>query len=204
MQMLYKYEGKNKEDLEQKIFEELNITKEEIFIRETEEEGNLFKSKKYIYEVVKKEDVINFIKEYIKELSNNFGMDIKNEVRFNGDVLTLVLVSDNNSILIGKEGRTLSALQTLIKNTLSNKIGFNIKVSVDVSNYKAKKQKNLEYEIKKIAKEVLRTHIEVKLDPMNSYDRRCVHTVVSNFENLKTESFGENPNRYVVISYKGK
>lgn len=204
MQMLYKYEGKNKEELEQKYLNDLNVTKEDIFIKEKEEEGNLFKSKKYICEVIKKEDIISFTKDYIKELSYNFGMEIKSEVRFKEDVLIIVLVSDNNSVLIGKEGRTISALQTLIKNVISNKTGFNVKTSVDVSNYKAKKQKNLEYEIKKIAKEVLRTHIEVKLDPMNSYDRKCVHTVVSNFENLQTESFGENPNRYVVISYKGE
>ncbi len=204
MQILYKYEGKNKEELEKQFLNDLNVSKEELFIREKEEEGNLFKSKKYIYEVVKKEDIISFTKDYIKELSNNFGLEIKSEVRFKEDVLIIVLVSDNNSVLIGKDGRTLSALQTLIKNVILNKLKFNIKVSVDVSNYKAKKQKNLEYEIKKIAKDVLKTHIEVKLDPMNSYDRRCVHTVISNFENLKTESFGENPNRYVVISYKGE
>lgn len=204
MQMLYKYEGKNKEELEQQILNELNVSKEDIFVKEKEEEGNLFKSKKYIYEVVKKEDIVSFIKDYIKELSDNFGMVINSEVRFKNDVLTIVLVSDNNSILIGKEGRTVSAIQTIIKNVISNKTGFNIKISVDVSNYKANKQKKLEYEIKKLAKEVLQTHVEVKLDPMNSYERRCVHTVIAKFENLKTESFGENPNRYVVISYKGE
>lgn len=203
MQMLYKYEGKNKEELENKIFSELNTPKEELFIKEKEEEGTLFKTKKYIYEVAKKEDIIAFVKNYIEELSNNFGVKIKSEVRFKEDVLSIILVSDNNAIIIGKEGRTLSAIQILLKNVLSNKIVFNIKVNIDASNYKAKKQKNLEYEIKKIAKDVLKSHVDVKLDPMNSYDRRCVHNVVATFENLKSESFGENPNRYVVISYKG-
>lgn len=204
MQMLYKYEGKNKEEIENKILSELNTSKEELFIRKKEAEGNLFKTKKYIYEVAKKEDIITFIKNYIGELSNNFGVEIKSEIRFKEDILYIVLVSENNAIIIGKEGRTLSALQTLIKNTLNNQLGFNIKVNLDASNYKVKKQKNLEYEIKKIAKDVLKSHVDVKLDPMNSYDRRCVHNVVAKFENLKSESFGENPNRYVVISYKGE
>ena len=204
MQMLYKYEGKNKEEIENKILSELNTSKEDLFIKVREEEGTWFKAKKYIYEVAKKEDIITFVKNYIEELSNNFGVEIKSEVRFKEDILYIVLVSENNAIIIGKEGRTLAALQTLIKNTLNNKIGFNIKINLDASNYKAKKQKNLEYEIKKIAKDVLRSHVDVKLDPMNSYDRRCVHNVVSKFENLKSESFGENPNRYVVISYKGE
>lgn len=204
MQMLYRYEGKNKEEIEKQMLNELNTSKENLFIREKEEDGSLFKAKKYIYEVAKKEDIIVFVKDYIEELSNNFGVQIKSEVRFKEDILYIVLVSDNNAIIIGKEGRTLSALQTLIKSTINNKIGFNIKVNLDASNYKAKKQKNLEYEIKKIAKDVLKSHVDVKLDPMNSYDRRCVHNVIAKFEDLKSESFGENPNRYVVISYKGE
>lgn len=204
MQMLYKYEGKNKEELENKIYLELNSSKDDLFIKEKEEEGTLFKAKKYIYEVAKKEDIITFVKNYIEELSYNFGVEIKSEVRFKEDILYVILVSNNNAIIIGKEGRTLSAIQSLIKNTLNNKFGFNIKINIDASNYKAKKQKSLEYEIKKIAKDVLKSHVDVKLDPMNSYDRRCVHNVVAKFEDLKSESFGETPNRYVVISYKGE
>lgn len=204
MQMLYKYEGKNKEELENKILEELQTTKEELFIKEKKIDGTLFKFTKYIFEVVKKEDIINFIKGYIKELSEKFGIQINSEVRFKEDMLFIVLVSDNNAILIGKDGRTLSAIQNILRSVITNKTGFNIKINLDASNYKAKKQKNLEYEVKKLAKEVIKTHVDVKLDPMNSYDRRCVHNVVAKFEELKSESFGESPNRYVVISYKGE
>ena len=57
-------------------------------------------------------------------------------------------------------------------------------------------------EIKKIAKEVLKTRVEAKLDPMNSYNRRIVHSLLADYENIETESFGETPNRYVVIRYK--
>lgn len=198
----YKYEGKNKEEIKQKCLEELNVLDSEIFTKETEEEGSLFKAKKYIIEVTKKDDIINYVKEYIDNFANGLNVKINKEVKFQDDILKIVLVSDNNSILIGKEGRTLEAIQTLLKNSIKNQSGLNIKINLDASNYKAKKQKNLEYEIKKIAKDVLKTHIEVKLDPMNSYDRRCVHNVVSKFENLKSISFGESPNRYVVISYK--
>lgn len=204
MQMLYKYEGKNKEELENKILEDLQTTKEELFIKEEKIDGTLFKSTKYIFEVVKKGDIINFIKGYIKELSEKFGIQINSEVRFKEDILFIILVSDNNAILIGKDGRTLSAIQNILRSVITNKTGFNIKINLDASNYKAKKQKNLEYEVKKLAKEVIKTHVDVKLDPMNSYDRRCVHNVVAKFEELKSESFGESPNRYVVISYKGE
>lgn len=198
----YKYEGKNKEELKNKYLSELNVQAFDVFTKETEEEGKLFKSKKYIIEVFKKEDIINFTKQYIKNLAKGLNINITNEVNFQDDILKIVLVSDNNSILIGKEGRTLESIQTLLRNSIKNQTSINLKINLDASNYKAKKQKNLEYEIKKIAKDVLKTHIEVKLDPMNSYDRRCVHNVVAKFENLKSVSFGESPNRYVVISYK--
>lgn len=198
----YKYEGKNKEELEEKYLNELNVTLEDVFTKELEEEGKLFKAKKYIVEVIKKSDIIDYVKEYIEALEKNLNISITKEVNFQDDILKVILVSDNNPILIGKEGRTLDSLQVLLRNSIKNQTGINIKMNIDASNYKAKKQKNLEYEIKKIAKDVLNTHIEVKLDPMNSYDRRCVHNVVSKFENLKSESFGESPNRYVVISYR--
>ena len=78
----------------------------------------------------------------------------------------------------------------------------NIKVIVDASDYRNNKQRNFEREIKKIAKEVLKTRVEAKLDPMNSYNRRIVHSLLADYENIETESFGETPNRYVVIRYK--
>ena len=77
-----------------------------------------------------------------------------------------------------------------------------IRVNLDASSYKKKKEEYFEREIKKIAKDVLNTHIDVKLDPMNSYNRRIVHNIVSKFKNLETESVGEEPNRYTIIKYK--
>ena len=202
MLMLYKYEGKTKEEIEETIQKELNRELNDLFISIEEEEGKLFKSKKFCYSVVIKQDIIDYAKEYINTLGENMNVDIKSEVKLDDDILSIMLVSDNNSILIGKEGRTLSAIQLLLRNSINSKINKNLKVNIDASNYKAKKQKNLEYEIKKIAREVLKTKVEVKLDPMNSYERRCVHNVVATFEDLKSVSYGESPERYVVISYK--
>ena len=64
-----------------------------------------------------------------------------------------------------------------------------------------KNQKRLEKLAKTIAKEVQKTKIDVKLDPMNSYERRIIHTVLSEYKNISTESVGEEPNRAIVIKY---
>ena len=195
-------EGKKKEELLNNFLSENNLNLDEIYLKEKETEAKLFKSKKVILEIVKKIDVKNYLKEYIKTLGNKMALNINSEIREKEDHYEIMLISDNNNILIGKDGKTLNAIQLLLHQSLNNQVGFNIHVTVDVSNYKDKKVKRLEREVKRIMCEVEKTKIEAKLDPMNSYERRLVHTIVSENANLETESFGEGPNRYTVIRYK--
>ena len=74
-------------------------------------------------------------------------------------------------------------------------------VILDVEDYKEKVSKHLEYNVKKIAREVKKTGVSAKLDPMNSYERRIVHNILSNNKKVSTISEGEEPNRHVVIKY---
>lgn len=198
----HKYEGKNIEDLKKIASVELNSDLDNIFLIEDVLELGLFKGKKVIIEATTKDEIKNYIKDFINNLSRGFNMKINSEIRFNEKNIEIMLVSDNNNILIGYNGKNLNALQVLLRQSLKNldKLGF--KIVIDVSNYRSKKMKSLESQIKKICKEILETKVEVKLDPMNSYERRIVHSVVSNYENLKSESFGEEPNRYTIIKYK--
>ena len=199
---LYNYEDKSKEVLKQKAIEELGIKEEDLYFKESETETGLFKNKKYQLAVVKKEDIIKEIKDFIKILSEKFNIEINTEVTVRDNSFNVMMVSNNNAILIGKDGRTIEAIQIILNQYINNQVDLNLRINVDASNYKGKKIKNFEYEIKTIAKSVLRTKVAVKLDPMNSYNRRIVHNVVSNFNNLTSLSEGEEPNRYVVIAYK--
>lgn len=202
--MINKYiiEGKNEQELLEKFLEENNVSETEIYYSFEKEEAKLFKSKKVILRVIKKEDIVKFSKEFINKLSENMNLDIKSEINYKEDALNVLLISDNNPILIGKEGRTLNSIQIILKQALSTQTGFQVKLNLDVSNYKAKKVKNLEYEIKKLAKDVERTKIDVTLDPMNSYERRVVHNIVSQFPSLESKSDGEGKERKVTITYK--
>ena len=96
------------------------------------------------------------------------------------------------------------SLQFLLRQSLNNQVGFDVKVNLDASNYRAKKVKNFEYQIKNIVREVQKTKTDTKLDPMNSYQRRIVHALLADFSNVTTESVGEEPNRCVVIKYIGE
>ena len=109
------------------------------------------------------------------------------------------MFSDNNAILIGKNGRTMSSMQQLLRQTIKNKLNIKINIILDVEEYKIKQQKNIERLAVKLAKDVIRTNIEVKMDSMNSYERRLVHSRLADFDGVKTESTGEEPNRCVVI-----
>lgn len=199
---LYNYEGKTREEALENALSELNLEEKDLYIKETETEAKLFKSKKVNIEIIKKEDVIAYIKEYIDNLAKTMQIEIKSEIREKEETINVLLVSSNNAILIGKDGKNLDALQLLLRQAVNNQTGHNIRLIVDASGYKNKKAKNLEYSIKKICYEVKKSKIAVKLDPMNSYERRIVHNVVSQFEELKSISEGTEPNRYTIISYK--
>ena len=193
---VYKFESDTEENCRLKCLEELDVYNNEILIKEFEEEN------KYIMEVVKKEDIKNFIKEYLKKVTTEMGLETKFEINEDEDVFNVKMFSNNNPILIGKEGRTLTSLQNLVRQTISKKIAFNVKINLDASNYKSKREKYLEKDIKNIINDVMKSKDEIKLDPMNSYKRRIVHSIASEYYNIETESFGEEPERYTIIKYQ--
>lgn len=191
-----KIEGKDQELLLK------NINIDEVHYKFNEIPGKLFKSKKTELIYISKKEVITYIKDFIKILEKAFNTTINSEVIYKDECYNVVLVTEDQSLLIGKDGRTLNSIQLLLHQIINNLTGFNLRINVDVGNYKERKIKRIEKEIKKIAKEVLNSKIEAKLDPMNSYERRIVHTIISNYEKLETESIGQDPMRYVVIRYK--
>ena len=198
----YKYEDKTKENLKEKCLKDLNLNEDEVILKEIEPDKGLFKNKKYQVIAYKKVDIIESIKEFINTLKEKFNIEIQSEIVSRDNNFNVMLVSNNNAILIGKEGHTIEAIQIILNQYIKKQLEVDVRIYVDASNYKGKKTKNFEYEIKTIAKNVLKSHIAVKLDPMNSYNRRIVHNIVSNFPNLTSLSEGEEPNRFITISYK--
>lgn len=196
----HKYEGKNKEELINNALKELNASTNEVYYSVKEEvSGGLFKSKKYQLTISLKDEVAEYVKLYLKEITNLMGLNVEFEIQKRENYIKVNMMSDNNSILIGKNGRTMSSLQTLLRNSLQNKLGTKINVILDANEYKEKQQKNIERLAVKLAKEVRKTKVEVKMDSMNSYERRLVHNALTNFKGVTTISEGEEPNRYVII-----
>ena len=197
----YLYEGKNYEDALSHALEDQNTQEENLIITIKEEKNTLLK-KQTIIEVINYNDIINYAKECINEITNLMGLEVNLEVRRRENNITIKIFSDHNAVLIGKNGYTISALQTIIRQILFNNTNKAISITLDVENYKEKRVKNIEYLAKKTAREVAKTKVEVKLDSMNSYERRIVHSVLADDKYVYTESIGEEPNRCVVIKPK--
>lgn len=197
----YLYDGKTKEEAIEKALTELNIAKENLIIKVIEEKSSLLKKNVKI-EVINYNDIIDKIKEDIIEITKLMGMSVNLEVRRRDDSITIKLFSDHNAVLIGRNGSTIAAIQTIIRQIISNEVDEHINVILDVENYKEKRVKNIEFLAKKVAREVAKTKVETKLDSMNSYERRIVHSILSDNKYVYTESIGEEPNRCVVIKPK--
>ena len=197
---IYTYEGKNLEELTLQALKELDVKEDEMLTEVKEETVGLLKKKKYTLNVVLKSDVLEYSKKLLKDIVEGMGIkDVIIESQRKDNYIKLTLHSSDNSILIGRDGRTLSSLQNLIRSSVSNTIGIYVNIILDVENYKVKKEHNIERLAKKLAKEVLRTKEPIAMDSMNSYERRLVHNALSNFKGITSDSEGEEPNRRIVI-----
>ncbi len=197
----YVYEGKTLEEVKEKALKELNIKEEDTIINILEEKQGLLKKSAKI-EVITVQDIINFIKETINTITNLMNIPVNLEVRKREKNIEIKIFSEHNSILIGRDGKTLDSLQNIIRQIVSLEIGDAYRVMLDIENYRDKKISNLERTAKRIAREVKVTKVETKLEPMNSYERRIVHNALSQNKYVYTESVGEEPNRCVVIKPK--
>ena len=196
---IYTYEGKNLEELTLQALKELNVKEEEMLTSVKEETVGLLKKKKYTLTVVLKSDVLAFSKEYLKTLVEGMGVRVNFGTLRKDNYLKVILHPENTSILIGKEGRTLSSIQNVLRAVLTKETGMHINIILDVENYKEKSQRHIERLAKNLAKEVQKTKEPVRMDSMNSYERRLIHEVLKDFKGITTESEGEEPNRAVVI-----
>lgn len=197
----YQFDGKTKDEAIEKALAELGVAEKNLIVNVLEEKNTLLKKNVKI-EVINYNDLVDYVKENIIEITKLMGMTVNLEVRRRDDNITIKIFSDHNAVLIGRNGSTIEALQTIIRQIVHNETKEFIGVILDVENYKDKRIKNLEYLAKKVAKEVKATQVETKLDSMNSYERRIIHSILSDNKYVYTESVGEEPNRCVVIKPK--
>lgn len=165
-----------------------------------EEKKGLF-AKKVEIEVYDLSDAIEFAQEYLVNAISTFGITATTKASLSDDIIKITINSDHNSILIGKNGRTLQALNELTKLAVSSRFKKRYRVLLDIADYKGDKYKRVIHMAKRTAYEVQKTHVDAELDPMTADERRVVHNALSRIRNISTESTGEGKKRHIVIKY---
>lgn len=172
---------------------------ENILYESTEVKGKLFKGVSYKVTAISYQELLEEIKSFLKEIITNLGLEVEFESNIREEIFNITMYSNNNSLLIGKNGGTLKALETLCRAKIKKEWNISPKIILDVANYKEKRIASLERLAIKTAKEVRNTKITASLENMNSYERRIIHNKLANFKGISTTSEGEEPNRHVVI-----
>ena len=195
------FQGKTLEEAIINATEGLNAKEDELVIVEKEIKKSLF-GKKIEVEAITKEELNQEIKNYLQKIVKNMWINAVIETKTREEIPTFNIVAPDVSILIGKNGRTIEALQNITRQMLNTELNTYYRFLIDVNDYKAQRKVRLEKTAKYTAKEVAKTKVEAHLEPMNSYERRIIHNVLTNSKDVITESEGEEPNRHVVIKPK--
>lgn len=145
---------------------------------------------------------LKYLKSILDALNINAMVEMRKKAT--GDV-KYVITSEENSLLIGKGGKTLEAIQILIRQVVNqDSEEEKYHVTVDCGGYKEQRLHQLEVLATKTAKEVAQTKVEAHLYPMNSFERRIIHSKLSDWRDVYTESEGEDKERHIVIKPRNK
>jgi len=194
-------EAKNLLEAQKKAEEELKIPLEKLSFKILKEKkGILGIGASSLFEVSwEEETLINQGKKYLESILENLNVDFKIEVLENDNEFSYNIQSDNEGLLIGRNGKTLESFTTLLRIFITGKSEEKIIVKLNIGDYHERRKNQLEIIATKTAKEVIRSGVPVKIDRLNSYERKIIHEKLSTWKNITTESVGENENRIIII-----
>lgn len=181
------------------------VVKVELTVKEemAERQKEAIKPKKEI--VYKKEELEQAeknVEKFIKELKPELPEETTYSIEKTAKGLEVKLNSPNLGYLIGYRGETLYAMQNILSTIASKGNQERVRVILDIEGYKAKREKTLEDLAQKVAKTVIRTKKPVKLEPMQAYERKIIHSKLQENPKVQTISEGKEPHRRIVISLK--
>lgn len=198
--------SKSKEEAINKALVELNSKLEDLEIEVLESPTKGFlgflgaKEGLYRFTVIEKETDI--AKSFVKNILKNSNIDADLSVTQEGNLIKVDIRGQEAASLIGRRGETLDSIQLLTGLAL-NKINknSNMRVLVDIEDYRSKREESLIRYAHKVAREVAKTKITKKLDYMNPYERRIIHSALQNDKYVSTYSEGTDPYRRLLIEY---
>ncbi len=141
-------------------------------------------------------------KEFLEKTFREMDLDLTVSVAVNEDSVYIDVEGKDTGTVIGKRGQTLDALQYLTSLVVNKGENEYIRVILDAEGYRAKRESTLEALAFRLAEKVLKTGKSARLEPMNPYERKVIHTALHSVNGITTRSEGEEPYRRVVIELK--
>ncbi|CDE84800.1 dNA/RNA-binding protein [Clostridium sp. CAG:273] len=198
--------GVTKKDVEIKVLEEEKksffdilaprIVKVELILKEGKKEHREVKvGEKDI------EEAVNKTKDFLNDLKKELG-NIEYAIEIKEDIIYIKIEGEKAADLIGYRGETLESIQNIISAIANKETSARVKIIVDILNYKEKRRNSLEILAKKVEKTVIKSGKPYRLEPMNAYERKIIHTALQESSEVTTNSVGEEPYRRVIVRKK--
>lgn len=199
--------GKTVEDAINSALTDLNVTRDKVEV-ETIDEGsrgflNIIGVKPAKIRVSVKRDISSEAKVFLTDVLNAMNMKAEISLKEVNNEIRISLIGPNMGLLIGYRGETLDSLQYLVSLVVNKNHNEEYRrVILDTENYRSKREETLKRLASKIAYKVRVSGRVLKLEPMNPYERRIIHSTLQNDSYIYTFSEGDEPYRRVVVDLK--
>lgn len=199
--------GKTVEEALKSALQQLKVTKDKVDVEIIEEGSkglfNLIGSKPAKIRVIVKKNQIDEAKAFLTDVLTSMGVESEIEITEDKDTLNINLSGSKMGLVIGYRGETLDSLQYLVSLVVNKDHSVPYKrVVLDTENYRSKREETLMRVAQKTAYKVRKSGRPYKLEPMNPYERRVIHSALQDYNDINTYSEGEEPFRRIVVSLK--
>lgn len=199
--------GKTVEEATQAALSELGVSLDDVTVEIIEEGNKGFfglggkdaEVRVTVNSLLPEQYAENFLKTILEAMNLNAQIVIE----AGEDTMSIDIKGEDMGILIGRRGETLSALQYLTNLVVNKNVDGFYRVNIDTENYKKRREETLVRLANKLAGNAVKYRRNITLEPMSSYERRIIHSYLQDRDMITTYSIGEEPNRKVVIAYKG-
>ena len=199
--------GKTVEEALKHALDELKLTKDKVDVEVIDEGSkglfNLIGTKPAKVKVTKKLDVLDDAKTFLINVLSSMNIKSDIDIKEENDIIKINLKGPNMGLVIGYRGETLDSLQYLVSLVINkNHENPYKKVVLDAENYRHKREETLIKLAQKTTYKVKKSGRPYKLEPMNPYERRIIHSALQEYTDINTYSEGEEPFRRIIISLK--
>lgn len=206
--IIREFTGKTEEEAIELALETLKLSKDQVQIKSENKSGFLGFGKKEISIKVSFEDDLVFGNRclmLVKNLLEKMDVDAKIYlIEEDDEKVVIEIESPESAIIIGKKGKNLEAIQTLINVIMNRSFKTWTKVIIDIGNYRMRRERNLKKVALDIAKQVKSEKKSVLLEPMNPFERRIIHMTLKDFDDIETVSEGDGNIKRIKVIYKNK